>query len=718
VSQLFKITVLAIIILLFNSLFAGSDEKSRNMNNSKTDNHKYTNALINENSPYLLSHAHNPVNWYPWSKEALEKAKSEDKPIFLSIGYSACHWCHVMERESFENEEIAELLNKNFISIKVDREQRPDLDQIYMTFTTAMTGQGGWPMSVFLTPDLKPFFAGTYFPPEDRFARPGFKRILMEIAGSYREEKEAIINSSEDILKTVKEYLYLDFKSDAILTDDNVASGAKALMRNFDHTNGGFGSAPKFPHPTELSYFLRYFRKSGDFGYLEAVNKALSAMANGGIFDHLGGGFARYSTDGKWLVPHFEKMLYDNALLVETYCDAYHITGNDRYKQVVKETLDFIMNEMTDSKGVFYSALDADSEGEEGKFYVWSKSEVEKILDNDDSNIFCDYFNITDNGNFEGKNILHLTNQSEKIKNDLSEEEFRDIITENKKRLLEVRSRRIRPLTDDKILSSWNGMALSAFCAGYRMTSDDRYLKSAVDNALFISENMLRNGKLIHSYRKERFSDGEFLEDYAFYVKGLLDLYEADIKNNERWLKFATVLTDRAIELFIDSSGHFFLREDNLSDLIVRPSNEMDNAIPSPGSIMISNFIRINRLTDENQYLEIAEKCLEALTVKIENFQGAMTSALAALDYYLSDKVEIVIVGSDKISREMLETAYKQFIPNRIIAYSKDGNSNLPLFEGRKNNNNKSTAYVCVNSVCNIPVNSADELNYQLAKVK
>lgn len=717
-SQLFKLTLTAALILLFNSLITGSDEKSKKMTDLKTDDHKYTNALINENSPYLLSHAHNPVNWYTWSKEALAKAKSEDKPIFLSIGYSACHWCHVMERESFENEELAELLNNNFISIKVDREQRPDLDQIYMTFTTAITGQGGWPMSVFLTPDLKPFFAGTYFPPDDHYGRPGFKRILVEIARSYKEDKEAIINSSNDILKTVKERLYLDIGNDTSLSKDKIALGARALMKNFDRINGGFGIAPKFPHPTELSYFLRFFRRSGEFGYLEATNKALSSMANGGIYDHLGGGFARYSTDEKWLVPHFEKMLYDNALLIETYSDAYNITGNEHYRQIVEETLDFIISEMADNNGGFYSALDADSEGEEGKFYVWSKNEIEKILDDNTSDIFCKFYNITDKGNFEEKNILNLIEQSDKIKNEMSDEEFEKNIIENKKRLLEARSKRIRPLTDDKILSSWNGMALSAFCAGYRTTSNDKYLETAVDNALFVSENLWRDGKLIHSYCKGSYSSGEFLEDYAFYTKGLLDLYETDTKNNDRWLEFAVILTDRATELFLDSSGHFFLREDNLSDLIIRPSNEIDNAIPSPGSIMIGNLIKISRLTDDNRYLEIAERCLKALTAKMDNYQGGMTSALASLDYYMNDKIEIVIIGSDKISRDMLKTAYKQFIPNRIIAYSKEGNSNLPLFEGRKNKNNKSIAYVCLNSVCNLPVYSADELKNQLARIK
>jgi uncharacterized protein YyaL (SSP411 family) len=531
---------------------ADSNEKRRLMNESQNTDHKYTNALINENSPYLLSHAHNPVNWYPWNDEALAKAKAEDKPIFLSIGYSACHWCHVMERESFENEEIARYLNDNFISIKVDREQRPDLDQIYMTFTTAMSGHGGWPMSVFLTPDLKPFFAGTYFPPDDSFGRPGFKRILLEIAKAYREEKETIISSSENIFKTVKERMYQDVKSDATLNKEHIATGAKALMRNFDHTNGGFGTAPKFPHPTELSYFLRYFRQSGEFSFLEAADKALTSMANGGIYDHLGGGFARYSTDEHWLVPHFEKMLYDNTLLVETYSDAFQITGNEYYREVVRGILDFIINEMTDSNGGFYSALDADSEGEEGKFYIWDKSEIEKILNTKDADIFCNYFNITDSGNFEGKNILHLTEESEKIKNDLSEDEFKNNIINSKRKLLEARSMRIRPLTDDKILSSWNGMALSAFCAGYQLTSDKKYLNTAIKNANFINENLWIDGKLIHSYPKERFTSGEFLEDYAFYVKGLLDLYETDTENNIRWLDFARNLTDRAIELFID----------------------------------------------------------------------------------------------------------------------------------------------------------------------
>ena len=369
--------------------------------------HRFTNRLIDESSLYLLSHAHNPVDWQPWDSVALQRATDKDKPIFLSIGYAACHWCHVMERESFENEEIAAYLNEHFVSIKVDREQRPDLDHIYMTFTQAMSGGGGWPMSVFLTPQLKPFFAGTYFPPDDHLGRPGFRRVIEEVARAYRENRDQVFGSSDEIARRVTTYV-ADSREQSLLVSSMIAQGASTLMRSFDHAHGGFGRAPKFPHATELSLFLWHGSSGRDSSYLEAAHKALRAMARGGIYDHLGGGFARYSTDEQWLVPHFEKMLYDNALLVPVYVDARQQGGDASYLRTVRETLDFILRELTDATGGFYSSLDADSEGEEGRFYVWSKNEIDRIL-GADAPTFCEYFNVTDEGNFEGRNILHLT---------------------------------------------------------------------------------------------------------------------------------------------------------------------------------------------------------------------------------------------------------------------------------------------------------------------
>ncbi|MFQ5452956.1 MAG: thioredoxin domain-containing protein, partial [Candidatus Zixiibacteriota bacterium] len=699
-------------ITVFNPIACG-EQKDEGMELDNHNEHLYTNHLINETSPYLLQHAHNPVDWYSWGDEALEKAKKEDKPIFLSIGYSACHWCHVMERESFENVEIATILNKYFISIKVDREQRPDLDQIYMSFTTALTGRGGWPMSVFLTPDLKPFYAGTYFPPYSKYGRPGFLDIISEIGNTFKKNKESIINSSEDIYAKVVSRLQSS-SSISLISKSMVKHTAEALMKTFDNTYGGFGQAPKFPHALELSLFLRVHKATGDVTYLNAAKKALKGMAQGGIYDHLGGGFARYSTDRKWLVPHFEKMLYDNSLLVPTYIEAYKITGESMFLDVVRGTLDFMLNEMTDKTGGFYSALDADSEGEEGKFYIWSKKEIDAVL-GEKAETFNAIFNVTEKGNFENKNILHLTDISTSIKNEATVYNFNKIIQESKNKLLHVRSERVRPLTDDKILTSWNGLALSAFCKGYQITKDQRYLDAAMNNASFVLNNLYRNKKLTHAYRQGKHSNGQFLEDYAFYVRGLLDLYETDNSSyNYKWFEFAVELTDNAIDMFIDEAGHFYLRPDNQSDLIYRPKNETDGAIPAAGSFMIANLLKINRITENKKYLQTAQKALTALSGQINSYPNGMVSAVCAVDYYLNDKIEIVIVGQGKDRDKMLDVLYHQFLPNKIIAISSNGQESLPLFEGRQAANNKVMAYVCRNSVCNLPVSTAEELKRQL----
>ena len=674
------------------------------------------NHLIGEDSPYLLSHADNPVDWYPWSEEALEKAKREDKPIFLSIGYAACHWCHVMEQESFENDSIAALLNKHYVSIKVDREERPDLDQIYMNFTNAMTGQGGWPMSVFLTPNLKPFFAGTYFPPDDRFGRPGFIRVITEIARAYEEEKGQIVRSSEKIFEQITAHLERE-APESILTDGIAARAAAALMKTVDQTYGGFGSAPKFPHSLELSLLLRAYRSGGDLLHLEAAEKSLTSMARGGIYDHLGGGFARYSTDHQWLVPHFEKMLYDNALLVPTYVEAFQITKDSSYLDVVRGILDFILNEMTDKSGGFYSSLDADSEGEEGKFYVWSKEEIDGVL-GDDAELFNAYYNVTEVGNFERKNILHLSANSDRARSNYDGADFEDLIDGARQKLLSERAKRVRPLTDDKILASWNGLALSAFCRGYQVTGDERYYRAAVANGTFVRDSLYRDGTLTHSYREGSHSDGEFLEDYAYCVAGLLDLYETDQgDNNEQWLTLAGQLGKRAVSLFMSEEGRFYLRPEGQSDLIVRPKNESDGATPAPGSVMITGLLKMGRITGENSYLEAGEKGMKAVSGLVERFPESMTSALFAADYYLNDKVDIVIVGDGEQRTAMLEEIYRRFLPNRIIAIG-DGRADGPaIFEGRRAAEGQANAFVCLNSVCQLPVSTVESLREQLGSL-
>jgi len=709
-KQIFKISHIFIVLLCLVQAGEGKDKMET------TREHKYTNKLASENSPYLLSHAHNPVDWYQWGEEALQKARELDRPIFLSIGYAACHWCHVMERESFENEAVAAILNENYISIKVDREQRPDLDNIYMAFTTALTGHGGWPMSVFLTPDLKPFYAGTYFPPEDAYGRPGFGTLITEIARAYQENKAKIIASSDKIFSQLNARLNRS-RDESALDRAMLGTAANGLMRNFDHTYGGFGGAPKFPHSMELSLFLRHYLRTGETSYFEAARTALVNMARGGIYDHLGGGFARYAVDEKWLVPHFEKMLYDNALLVETYAEAYQLTGDEFYRKVVRETLDFILREMTDRTGGFYSALDADSEGEEGKFYVWTKNEIEAVLGADAPD-FMRFFNVSNEGNFEGKNILNITAESARIRTAVDTVEFDKKIAAGKEKLLAERARRVRPLTDDKILTSWNGLALAAFCKGYQITGEKKYLEAALKNAAFVTGELLDGDALTHAYRGGKSSPGRFLEDYAYYIKGLLDLYESDpSENNHRWLEFADRLAAKVLELFVDDDGVFYLRPAGREDLIVRPRDENDGAVPAPGSVMVYNLLKLDRLTESKSYAASAEKALKALSGQLKSYPTSMTSALFALDYLLNDKIEIVVVGKGELRHRMLDEIYKKFIPNKVVAVSRDGGNAQPLFEGRTAAGDGVMVYICRNSVCKLPVSTVAELKKSLKEI-
>jgi len=713
--QIYRAVLLVVMISLAS---CQAVENETNKTDGASMEHQHTNHLIDENSPYLLSHAHNPVDWYPWGPEALEKAKTEDKPIFLSIGYAACHWCHVMERESFENEEIARILNESFVSIKVDREQRPDLDEIYMTFTTAMTGSGGWPMSVFLTSDLKPFFAGTYFPPVDGYGRPGFMGLITEIAGAYQTKRDQIISSSELLFNQLSTRLNMRTAS-ADLKPEFIRSAAKAVHGTVDHTHGGFGSAPKFPHALEISLLLRQYHQTKEARLLDAAEISLKSMARGGIYDQVAGGFARYSTDREWLVPHFEKMLYDNALLVPVYADAYLLTGDELYLSVVSHTLDFVLREMTDTTGGFYSALDADSEGEEGKFYVWIAQEIDDLL-GEDAELFKQYYGVTDKGNFEGKNILHVSSASDKLRESMSSDKLDAILIRGTESLLEARTKRVRPLTDDKLLSSWNGLMLTALCRGYQITGKERYLRAAQKNADFIRSELFQNDRLTHSYRKGRHSHGEFLEDYSFLTRGLLDLYQTDHgTNNVRWLIFATKLTSQAASLFMDSTGHFYLRPEGQTDLILRPQEEGDGAIPSAGSLMINNLLVLNRLTGDQEFFEPALKGLEALSGRLANSGGGMTSAILALDYYFQDKIEVVVVGNSDLRKGMLTETWRRYLPNSIVV-SAEGEQDGPasaLFKERNADHGQALAFVCVNSTCKLPASTVDDLKHQLSEL-
>jgi uncharacterized protein YyaL (SSP411 family) len=670
------------------------------------------NHLAGESSPYLRHHAHNPVDWYPWSDEALEKARREDKPIFLSIGYAACHWCHVMERESFENEEIAKILNNNFISIKVDREQRPDLDQIYMAATIVMNGSGGWPMSVFLTPELKPFFAGTYFPPNDSYGRPGFKNLILQIAQSYAREKQNLYDFSGRLTDSIRTFALHPAGSQ--LPDHSVIDQTvRNLMANYDDIHGGFGHAPKFPHPTDLSFLLKAYSASRDKKVLEAIERTLYAMARGGMYDQIGGGFHRYSTDAGWLVPHFEKMLYDNAMLAVTYGEVYQATGHEFYKNIACETLDFMIREMQDETGGFYSSLDADSDGEEGKFYVWKKSDVDNLLD-ESAPIFCSYYNITDSGNFDDNtNIPNIDRFSDsgRFKSGIEADKFDQMIASQRKALYAERSNRVRPLTDTKILTSWNGLTLSALSKGYQITQDEKYRKMALQAAEFIRNNLYRNKRLIHSYCEGKLSAGLFLEDYAYLSQGLIDLYE--VVYDFKWIEFASELADQAIEQFADDKGNLYLAPDSPGDYYIRPKDTTDGATPAPGSIFIGSLLKLADITGDKSYREQAERSLIALSESIKRAPHTMVSAVNVFSYLTENKYELILVG--KSSREVfMREIYSRYFPNRIIIVSDDGSEKIEPLKGRKSIG-KTTAYVCKNSYCMLPISTIDDMKKQLA---
>lgn len=674
---------------------------------------EHTNRLIHSASPYLIAHADNPVDWYPWGEEALERARVEDKPIFLSIGYATCHWCHVMEEESFEDEETAAILNEYFVSIKVDREERPDIDHIYGGFAFQLSGRSGWPTSLFLTPDAKPFYAGTYFPSTAKYGRPPFKQVLTELARQYRENKEQVVQFSQQAFER-RLGIVNKSTSQVTLNEQMFLNGTSGLLRNIDQVNGGFKGSRKLPKPVQLSMLLRGFNKTGDSSYLKAVVHSVEAMARGAIHDHLGGGFHRYTIDPRWAVPHFEKMLYDNALLTCLFVDVYRITHREEFKKLVRETLDFISREMTDSEGGFYSALDADSEGEEGRFYVWSIHEIEDLL-GQDAPLFNHFYNVSTRGRFEGRNVLRLTSNSNRVMAKYSSDDFDEKMASARAKLFEARKKKSRPLTDDKILTSWNGLALSAFCRGFQITGESQYLQIAIDNATFVQGKLFNSGRLTHSYRNSVHSSRQFVEDYAYYIRGLLDLYESDLsERNSRWLDFAISLAETAIELFVDTTGTIYLTEDAGSDLILRPKNEGDGVWPSPNSMLIESLLRLHRLTGNAIFYDVAENAIIAVSGEMSRNPTGMSTALEALDYFLSDKIEIVIVGASSDIESMVQEVYHRYIPGKILAVSSKVNELNPLFIGRQPKKNETLAFVCRNSVCQLPVSSAEDLRKQL----
>ncbi|MEE9441424.1 MAG: thioredoxin domain-containing protein [candidate division Zixibacteria bacterium] len=674
---------------------------------------KTKNRLANAASPYLQAHADNPVDWYEWSEEAFEKARNENKPIFLSIGYNACHWCHVMEHESFENDEIARILNKFFVSIKVDREERPDIDQVYMSAVMAMTGGGGWPMSIFMTPDKKPFFAGTYFPPVSNYGRPGFKELLTEIAFAYESRHDDIIKTAETITSRLSQSATQSI-SPRPISREVLVSGADEILRNVDFRNGGFGSNPKFPQSAAVEFLFRASRLTKNEEYSQAGFLTLKKMSEGGIYDHLGGGFHRYSVDEKWLIPHFEKMLYDNALLVKSYLEAYQLTGEAEYLEVVTGTLGFLQREMSDSEGGFYSTMDADSEGEEGKFYVWKKSEVDEIM-GDDSDWICRYYGITVSGSFEhGLNVLHLGRHSQDVmdKLQLSPEEFREKIEKANLTLLDVRSRRVAPAIDDKILVSWNGLAISAFSRAYQVTGEAGYLTSARKAADFILKKLYDEGTLYHSYRHGKILRVELLEDYAYFIAGLLDLYQASFEEN--YLRTARQLADRTVELFYDSD-QFYSAPANNNDLIFRPRDISDGATPSPAYVMIRNLQYLIAITGDNSLSNIRDESLAAHSGMAAQSPQATGTLLMAGYFALSEPIEIVVSGNDsqKMTRFNREI-FSRFLPNKIVIGNISGEkSNLPLLQGRQEVD-QLTYFFCRDKACRLPVTDLAGLSQEL----
>ena len=677
------------------------------------------NRLVNETSPYLLQHAHNPVDWYPWGPEALERAAAEDRPIFLSVGYSACHWCHVMERESFENPEIAALMNEGFVCVKVDREERPDIDSIYMAAVQAMTSHGGWPMTVFLTPDGKPFYGGTYFPPEDRRGMAGLPRVLQAVGDAYRDNKGQVIATTESLLQQMRRQSVGE-RGIEPLTTDVIAQAYAALLPQFDDKYGGLGLQPKFPQPMTFEFLLRYHLRHDDPHALAMVELTLERMAEGGIYDQLRGGFHRYSTDILWLVPHFEKMLYDNALLNRLYLHAYQVTRKPLYRRVVEETLDYVFAEMTSPEGGFYSAQDADSEGQEGKFFVWRPEEVAEALDEADVELFSEYYGVTNDGNFEGRSILSVVGTTAELagRYGITEDEADVRLANARETLLRTRSRRVSPERDDKVLTAWNGLMIAAFAEAGAVTRNRAYVAAAERCAAFVLDNMRADGRLLRTYREGRARLNAYLEDYAFLISGLLSLHEATL--DARWMSEAIDLGQSMVDLFWDeASGQFYDTGRDHEELVVRPRDVTDTAIPSGSSMAVDVLLRLAVVTGDQAFERTAATALRSMREIMSRFPSAAGHWLCALDFYLSEAKEIAIVGevASGATADLSAEIYRNYLPNRVVVGRDEGEhtlDHLPLLEAREMVRGRPTAYVCQNYVCQLPVNDPDELASQL----
>jgi hypothetical protein len=695
-------------------------------------NDRPANRLARETSPYLRQHAHNPVDWYPWGEEALGRARAEDRPIFLSIGYSACHWCHVMERESFEDAGIAALMNERYVNIKVDREERPDLDDIYMAATQLLSGQGGWPNSLFLTPDLKPFFAGTYFPPDSRHGRPGFKEVLGAVGDAFREKRQEIAKVAEEVSDRIRKMSVLS-ASKEVLRPALLNRAFGDLAGRFDPAEGGFGAAPKFPHPMDVGFLLRYHKRTGNPEALRMAIVSLDKMARGGICDQLGGGFHRYSVDARWLVPHFEKMLYDNALLARAYLEAAQAVDPlpvtsavplggpataAAFRNVATETLDWALREMGSPEGGFYSSLDADSEGEEGKFYVWKPEEIEAVVGRQDAALVAGLFDVTRTGNFEhGTSILHLEKTVAEVAVDLKTEEgdLRLRLAAAKAKLLQARERRVRPGRDEKILADWNGLMISALAFGGRLLDETRYKDAARRAARLVLDRMRKDGRLLHSYRDGEARHAAYLTDYADMAAACLDLYEATFET--AWVAEARALAGTMLDLFWDDKGAgFFLTARDHEPLIARTRENNDGATPAGASVACVVLERLASLTGDSSLRKRAGETLRLYRDNIERHPAAFGMMLGALDLHLGPSRQVVLAGSpgDPALRPMLQFLRRTYLPNAVTALADPSDARaaetIPLLAGKTPVAGRPAAYVCEEGTCKAPVTSADEL--------
>ena len=687
----------------------------------------HTNQLIHETSPYLLQHAHNPVNWYPWGEVALAIAREQDKPIFLSIGYAACHWCHVMEHESFENEEVAELLNRDFVAIKVDREERPDLDEIYMTATMIYTGSGGWPMSVWLTPGLKPIFAGTYFPLENHYGRPGFKVLLQSLAEAWKQKREQLEAQAGQVVEAMAS-MQSGEKGEGI-PPQRLAVMARRMAEAYDPDYGGLpsGGTNKFPPSMSMDVLLRVYRNSGDLLLLQSVERTLERMGNGGIYDHLGGGIHRYSTDVRWLVPHFEKMLYDQALVSSIYLDGYQATGRQLFAERARGIFDYVIRDLRSPEGGFYSSEDADSEGLEGKFYLWTLDQVREILGEDDAALVASHYDVTEWGNWEHpgdahvpagpKNILQVVRPLEVLAklNGYEPSALTERFAEMRRKMLEARSKRARPGLDDKILCGWNGLIIAALAKGAAVLAEPAYGAAARQAAEFVLSRMRQDGRLLATFGKGQARLKAYLTDYAFLIEGLLGIYE--LTGEWRWLEESVRLADTAIEYYWDQEqGGFFFTASDHEKLIHRSKVSTDNAIPSGNSVMLHNLQKLAILLGRDDLREKARELIRVFAGPVEKHSFAHDRMLAGIEAFHDGFVEVALIGpaDDVRTGDLARAVYRQYLPNKLVVRAEGPDERSPLLAGRGMIEGRPAAYVCRNYACRQPVTSADELAQQL----